>query len=253
MAFVTSALKTWAAKMGNEYAVGVDDDGDVNDDVHVEVKWGKRWGCWLSDQLLFARQPPNCIHQKVNLPICQVVDAARRSSGPAPDRWSCRPWPPTRRRRRAASTTAPACSGSGSASGARSRSYFAEFWTDKKGMKMDLHSFMYLDIEETDGTLYLSQIPSARSRSLKIIVIVNLVMLVVDILWDPSNQIHSSKYAWVHSFIISIIPKLILTWSPKQRFQDLSPSVLLWIQPPGGKECYQPGLPKRRKGKCSRR
>ena len=49
---------------------------------------------------------------------------------------------------------------------------------------MDLHSFiMYLDIEETDGTLYLSQIPSARSRSLKIIVIVNLViMLVVDIL-----------------------------------------------------------------------
>ena len=109
--------------------------------------------------------------------------AARRSSGPAPDRWSCRPWPPRRRRRRAASTTAPACSGSGSASGARSRSYFAEFWTDTKGFKMDLHSsIMYLDIEETDGTLYLSQIPSARSRSLKIIVIVNLVMLVVDIL-----------------------------------------------------------------------
>ena len=108
--------------------------------------------------------------------------AARRSSGPAPDRWSCRPWPPRRRRRRAASTTAPACSGSGSASGAMSRSYFAEFWTDKKGVKMDLNSFMYLDIEETDGTLYLSQIPSARSRSLKIIVIVNLVMLVVDIL-----------------------------------------------------------------------
>ena len=42
-------------------------------------------------------------------------------------------------------------------------------------MKMDLHSFMYLDIEETDGTLYLSQIPSARSRSLKIIVIVSSV------------------------------------------------------------------------------
>ena len=109
--------------------------------------------------------------------------AARRSSGPAPDRWSCRPWPPRRRRRRAASTTAPACSGSGSASGARSRSYFAEFWTDTKGFKMDLHSsIMYLDIEETDGTLYLSQIPSARSRSLKNIVIANLVMLVVDIL-----------------------------------------------------------------------
>ena len=32
VAFVTSALRTWAAEMGNEYAVGVDDDGDVNDD-----------------------------------------------------------------------------------------------------------------------------------------------------------------------------------------------------------------------------
>ena len=32
MAFVTSALRTWAAEMGNEYAVGVDDDGDDNDD-----------------------------------------------------------------------------------------------------------------------------------------------------------------------------------------------------------------------------
>ena len=32
VAFVTSALRTWAAKMGNEYAVGVDDDGDDNDD-----------------------------------------------------------------------------------------------------------------------------------------------------------------------------------------------------------------------------
>ena len=112
------------------------------------------------------------------------ADAARRiiGAGRAPDRWSCRPWPPTRRRR-AGSATTPACSGSGSASGAMSRSYFAEFWTDTKGFKMDLHSFiMYLDIEETDGTLYLSQIPSARSRSLKIIVNVNLVMLVVDIL-----------------------------------------------------------------------
>ena len=32
VAFVTSALRTWAAEMGNEYAVGVDDDGDDNDD-----------------------------------------------------------------------------------------------------------------------------------------------------------------------------------------------------------------------------
>ena len=31
---MTSALRTWAAKMGNEYAVGVDDDGDDNDDGH---------------------------------------------------------------------------------------------------------------------------------------------------------------------------------------------------------------------------
>ena len=29
---MTSALRTWAAEMGNEYAVGVDDDGDDNDD-----------------------------------------------------------------------------------------------------------------------------------------------------------------------------------------------------------------------------
>ena len=29
---MTSALRTWAAKMGNEYAVGVDDDVDENDD-----------------------------------------------------------------------------------------------------------------------------------------------------------------------------------------------------------------------------
>ena len=36
VAFVTSAVRTWAAEMGNEYAVGVDDDvdddGDDNDD-----------------------------------------------------------------------------------------------------------------------------------------------------------------------------------------------------------------------------
>ena len=29
---MTSALRTWAAEMGNEYAVVVDDDGDDNDD-----------------------------------------------------------------------------------------------------------------------------------------------------------------------------------------------------------------------------
>ena len=29
---MTSALRTWAAEMGNEYAVGVDDDADDNDD-----------------------------------------------------------------------------------------------------------------------------------------------------------------------------------------------------------------------------
>ena len=29
---MTSALRRWAAEMGNEYAVGVDDDGDDNDD-----------------------------------------------------------------------------------------------------------------------------------------------------------------------------------------------------------------------------
>ena len=29
---MTSALRTWAAEMGNEYAVGVDEDGDDNDD-----------------------------------------------------------------------------------------------------------------------------------------------------------------------------------------------------------------------------
>ena len=29
---MTSALRTWAAEMGNEYAVGVDDDGDDDGD-----------------------------------------------------------------------------------------------------------------------------------------------------------------------------------------------------------------------------
>ena len=41
---------------------------------------------------------------------------------------------------------------------------------------ISLYASLYLDIEETDGTLYLSQTPSARRRSLEIINDVNFVI-----------------------------------------------------------------------------
>ena len=67
----------------------------------------------------------------------------------------------------AGSATSSACSGSGLASVARSRSYFGEFCEMFSFYIHPLSSMRcYLDMEETDGTLYLSQIPSARSRSL---------------------------------------------------------------------------------------
>ena len=42
MAFVTSALRTWAAEMGNEYAVGVDDDGDDKEE-EVDNNFRSGW------------------------------------------------------------------------------------------------------------------------------------------------------------------------------------------------------------------
>ena len=47
---------------------------------------------------------------------------------------------------------------------------------NQKVQKYALDLSLYLDIEETDGTLYLSQTPSARRRSLEIIIIVNFVI-----------------------------------------------------------------------------
>ena len=47
---------------------------------------------------------------------------------------------------------------------------------NQKVQKYALDLSLYLDIEETDGTLYLSQTPSARRRSLEIINDVNFVI-----------------------------------------------------------------------------
>ena len=95
--------------------------------------------------------------------------AARRRTGAwcSPDRSSCTPSPPRTRTMTVGSATWSACSGSGLASGARSRSYFGEFCEMFSFYIHPIDSMRcYLDMEETDGTLYLSQIPSARSRSL---------------------------------------------------------------------------------------
>ena len=142
--------------------------------------------------MLFAPPASNCIDQGGNLARWQGGmergAAARRRTGAwcSPDRSSCTPSPPRTRTMTVESATWSACSGSGLASVARSRSYFGEFCEMFSFYIRPIGSMRcYLDMEETDGTLYLSQIPSARSRSLTKLTLSSSIFI------QPTDLFHS--------------------------------------------------------------